>query len=351
LAVVLIAVGAWAGLRPTPVAVLPAGPPASPALHLPGSLDILPPITSALPGTVVLDNFTGPSGEAVDVAGRLDPGHLLVIDSTAAYSYSLTDRTTRPLVTGTRFLLHGNGPRIALSPHWIIWASPAPGNTMTIYRAPRQGGTPQAITAKPVGDVGLAWYATDDAVFWTTNDEPQSGHLTVGKLTVSTGEVSRPPELAGMLTYGTAWALRPTDPDDPPNSPPSLLRNMVTGETRAVAHTADWTMRCSPSFCTGDLPGGDRIFVQHLDGTGRLTATLPAASAEPMSLIINTTGGLLAFGRVVVDPISGRAGNLPIPSSATCFGYDTASGQPFLTWGLGTGCADRSGTVILPYGG
>jgi hypothetical protein len=86
----------------------------------------------------VLDKLTGPGGEALEVAGRLDPGHLLVVSSTTAYSYSLADRTTRPLVTGT-FLLHGNGPRIALSPHWIIWAGTAPGNTMTIYRAASPG--------------------------------------------------------------------------------------------------------------------------------------------------------------------------------------------------------------------
>jgi hypothetical protein len=152
-----------------------------------------------------------------------------------------------------------------------------------------------------------------------------------------------------MRTNGTAWAWRPVNPDR--EGVPNLLRNLVTGESRPVAKATTENMWCTPSFCFGDLPKRT-IYVQHLDGTGRLTVAMPSSGTMPFPFLYpNAAGGLFTYGNVIVDPLTGRAGVLPNPGSANCFRNDTVSGQPYFGWGSpDQGCDHRTGFAILPYG-
>ncbi len=321
LVVVLIAAGSWAALRPPvgpdhPDDDLPAGPPpsgpvANAPLHLPLSLNGLPPVTTALPGTYHLDNITGPGGEAVDVAGRLDPEHLLVVGPTSFYSYRLADRTATPLVTGTTFQRKNDKAQVALSPRWILWAGSAIDDRVPIYRVLRTGGRPQAIAAVSTTGVGSRWYATDDSLFWTnvTVEGLSTFHWSVGQLSLTTGLLSHPAGLAGMLTDGTAWAWRPSNPARDGN--PALLWNLITGESRPVAAAAPSNdMWCTPSFCFGEYSGG-RVYVRHLDGTGLVTVAAPSRNSSPTPNIHpNAAGGLLSWGKRDHRPAH-RAGRRP----------------------------------------
>jgi hypothetical protein len=331
-AVLVLAVGAWAGLSAAPHrASLPANPVNLPPFHLPATLDDAPAIATAFPGSVI-DGIPGtaPSDLNAVVYGRLGPGHALIGDRKTLYDYDSGSRTFRTLTT--------TGPAmtaITLAPHWIVWQQSDTTNPrhFWVYKAPRSGGARQLVADVRQAPSSTAWYATDDYAYWTSKPpNPVSSGVT--RLSLKDGAVAGMAGFEDLSMDGTPWAKSFVGSGaylpgiSARDERTTMMRNVVTGERRPVTTRDDteW-LNCVATFCLGQTKSlrpsptttngqplhfhNDGFFVQHPDGSDRVEISYRAYLPE----LLNTDDGGLLVSRgltmVVLDPLSGKFGTVP----------------------------------------
>ena len=292
-----------------------AGHWAAPPAKIPLATTTWPTATFQLPAHA-------PDGFKLKPLRTIDRTHVLVSSishgiDVSYYSFDLTRggfRKIGEMPGGKRATSAGS----AVSDHYLYWAFSGYNSTdfakagFDIYVAPLAGGATRKIihVAESSYDANR-WFATDDAVYWSTRDGAETLPRTGGR-------VSKVAGLEGYrLVNGSAWAMRSSADFQITTG----LKNVVTGETRTPVAPSDDVMdlRCAPTFCVGlwgrdGNPGiaGD-YFIQDLDGSHRMA--MPKAFTM-WGFGIYTIGdrGIVVSGQDLKlefwDPVTGAAGRM-----------------------------------------
>ena len=296
-------------------------PPAFQAGHWAAPPAKIPLATTTWPTATFQLPARAPDGFKLRPLWTIDQTHVLVSSRShgiivAYYSFDLTNggfRKIGEMPGGKQATSAGS----AVSDHYLYWAFSGYNSTdfakagFDIYVAPLAGGATRKIihVAESSYDADR-WFATDDAVYWSTRDGVETVSRTGGPVSTVAG-------LDGYrLVNGSTWAVRTTDVRIT-----AALKNVVTGETRTpVAPDHDlMALNCTPAFCVGwygrdGNPGiGGAFFIQDLDGGHRMA--LPK-SLQAGIVTVQTVGdrGLVIDSQELKlefwDPFAGAAGRM-----------------------------------------
>ncbi len=281
----------------------------------------LPLATTTWPTATFQLPARAPDGFKLRPLWTIDRTHVLVSSRShgiivAYYSFDLTNGA---------FLKIGEMPGgkqatsagSAVSDHYLYWVFSGYNSTdfakagFDIYVAPLSGGSTRKIVHVPESSYEAGrWFATDDAVYWSTDDGVETVQRTGGPVSTVAG-------LEGYhLVNGSAWAVRNDD-----IRITAALKNVVTGETLTpVPPSHDVIgLDCTPTFCVGwygrdGNPGiaGD-YFIQDLDGGHRM-ALPKSLQAGVMTVEILGDRGLVIDSQELKlefwDPFTGAAGRM-----------------------------------------
>ena len=325
-AVLVLATGSWAVLRPAPDRQAPPPPPASGFIVPPPAQE--PQLISVTwPGALVgpAEPPNTPSGAGFVVIDRLDDQRLLVSeDLRKLYAYDLEARTFQVLVADTGSWVRNAQPLVGRTPHWIVWVagSPEPDTDFYVFRAPVTGEHRERVAVVPnEGPGGLNLYATDEYVYWRHPDD-----TGVTRMSMADGTFGPLPGFDGYQIDGTVWARGPAG-----------FRNLVTGEERRISRSADsGSAKCVPAFCL--VRTADGWFVQRLDGRDR--------TALPWTGTFDLAGDLVLLpDNSLLDPLTGKRGIAGPDHDDGCpREYGSVDGQIFYRWG----CATRQVVYLTP---